>query len=220
MMTDDMTLMIDYPSKIAEKLINDDLDIGLVPVAVLPQLKEYYIISNYCIACDGEVASVCLFSELPLAEIKSIILDYQSRTSVALLKILLKEYWKINPELVMGETGYEDKISGTTAGLVIGDRAFEQRLQSKYKYDLGAAWKELTGLPFVFAAWVSNKKLDKDFLRGFNKAVAAGMNKLDEIVLKHEYTKYDLMEYYTENIQFKPEGDIREVIELFLWKVE
>jgi chorismate dehydratase len=219
MLTDAITLTIDYPSKIAEKLINDDLDIGLVPVAVMPQLKKSHIISNYCIACDGEVASVCLFSEVPLTEIQSIILDYQSRTSVALLKVLLKEHWKISPELIMGETGYENKISGTTAGLVIGDRAFKQRLQSPYIYDLGAAWKEMTGLPFVFAAWVSNKKLDENFLAEFNKAVGVGLNELGAIVVKQDYTYFDLMEYYTKNIKFMPEGDIMEVIELFLWKV-
>lgn len=216
MMENAITLTIDYPSIIAEKLINDELDIGLVPVAVLPQLKEYHIISNYCIACDGEVASVCLFSEVPLAEIKSIILDYQSRTSVALLKILLKEYWGIFPELIMGETGYEDKISGTTAGLVIGDRAFKQRLQSKYIYDLGIAWKEMTGLPFVFAAWVSNKKLDENFLAEFNKAVGVGQNELETIVAKQEYKYYNLMEYYTKNMKFKPEGDIEEIVGVFL----
>jgi chorismate dehydratase len=220
MMTDAVTLTIDYPSKIAEKLVSNELDIGLVPVAIIPQLKQSYIISDYCIACDGPVASVCLFSEVPLTEMQSIILDYQSRTSVALLKVLLKEHWKISPELIMGETGYEDKIIGTTAGLVIGDRAFKQRLQSKYMYDLGAAWKEMTGLPFVFAAWVSNKKLDKNFLAEFNKAVGVGLKELETIVAKQEYKYYNLMEYYTKNMKFKPEGDMMEVIELFFWKMD
>ncbi|MBK7883898.1 MAG: menaquinone biosynthesis protein [Chitinophagaceae bacterium] len=220
MMTDAVTLTIDYPSKIAEKLISDELDIGLVPVAIIPQLKQSYIISDYCIACNGPVASVCLFSEVPLKEIKSIILDYQSRTSVSLLKVLLKEHWKMTPALIMGETGYEDKIEGTTAGLVIGDRAFGQRLKSKYMYDLGEAWKEMTGFPFVFAAWVSNIKLDNDFLEAFNKTIGFGLNELEAIVAKQEYTYFGLMEYYTKNIHFQPEGDIMEVIELFLCKVD
>lgn len=219
MLTDAITLTIDYPSKIAEKLITDELDIGLVPVAAIPKLNEYHIISEYCIACDGEVASVCLFSEVPLAEIKSIILDYQSRTSVALLKLLLKAHWKIAPELIMGETGYEDKIGGTTAGLVIGDRAFKQRLKSPYIYDLGAAWKEMTGLPFVFAAWVSNKKLDENFLVEFNKAVGLGLGELEAIVAKQEYKYFDLMEYYTKNIKFKLGVKIVEVVGEFLGKM-
>ncbi|MBK7883910.1 MAG: hypothetical protein IPJ81_08960 [Chitinophagaceae bacterium] len=79
--------------------------------------------------------------------------------------------------------------------------------------------KEMTGLPFVFAAWVSNKKLDNDFLKAFNKTIGFGLNKLGEIVIKQQYNPFDLMEYYTKNIQFKPGGDIREIIEFFLCKV-
>jgi hypothetical protein len=94
-------------------LIKDEIDIGLVPVAILPALKEYHIISDYCIACDGEVASVCLFSEVPVNDIQTILLDYQSKTSVALLKILLKEHWNIEPKLVDAEQGYELSISGS-----------------------------------------------------------------------------------------------------------
>lgn len=218
LMTGQVTLTIDYPSKIAEKLINGELDIGLVPVAVLPKMKEYHVISNYCIACDGEVVSVCLFSEVPLAAIETIILDYQSKTSVALLKILLQEHWKISPELIFGEIGYENKISGTTAGLVIGDRAFEQRLKSKYIYDLGSAWKEMTGLPFVFAAWVSNKKLDNTFLAEFNKTVAVGLNNLEEIVAKQDYKYFDLMEYYRKYIQFEISNKIGKILNIFLQK--
>ena len=62
-------------------------------------MKEHYIISDYCISCDGEVASVGLFSDVPLNKIEKILLDYQSRTSVELLKILVEEYWKIDPVL-------------------------------------------------------------------------------------------------------------------------
>jgi chorismate dehydratase len=79
--------------------------------------------------------------------------------------------------------------------------------------------KEMTGFPFVFAAWVSNKKLDNDFLEAFNKTIGFGLNELEAIVAKQEYTYFDLMEYYTKNIHFQPEEDIMEVIELFLCKV-
>ena len=95
MMQDEVELVIDYPSKIADALVNNEIDIGLVPVAVLPQMKNHYFVGDYGIACNGEVATVCLFSEVPLEEIETVQLDYQSRTSVALLKILLKEHWKI-----------------------------------------------------------------------------------------------------------------------------
>ena len=100
-MKDELDLLIDYPANIARLLLTDEIDVGLVPVAIIPSLKEHHIIADYGIGCDGAVASVCLFSDVPLNEIKSILLDYQSRTSVALLKVLLKEHWKISPELLL-----------------------------------------------------------------------------------------------------------------------
>ena len=202
MMKEELELVMDYPANIASMLIRDEIDIGLVPVAILPTLKEYHIISNYCIACDGEVASVCLFSEVPVNEIQIILLDYQSKTSVALLKILLKEHWNIEPKLVDAEQGYELSISGTTAGLVIGDRAFEQLNKSKYSYDLGQAWKELTGLPFVFAVWVSNKLIDKQFIEKFNISNAFGINHIKEVIKLIGFLTFDLELYYSKHIKY------------------
>ena len=220
MMKEAVELIIDYPAIIATQLINDEIDIGLIPVAVIPQLKEHHIISDFCIACDGEVASVCLFSEVPISEVQTILLDYQSTTSVALLKVLLNEYWKISPQLVKAGQGYENTISGTTAGLVIGDRALLQRLQSKFIYDLGYAWKKMTGLPFVFAAWVSNKKLSPQFIAAFNKANELGLANIDAVVNENVFKEYDLHKYYTDNIKFKTKFDKLEVITLFLEKLK
>ena len=123
MMAESIELKIDFPSKIASMLLEDEIDVGLVPVAVIPEMKEYYIISDYCIGCDGEVASVCLFSEVPINEIKTLLLDYQSRSSVDLLKILISQFWKIKPVLKETSGEYQSEISGTTAALMIGDRA-------------------------------------------------------------------------------------------------
>lgn len=197
-------------------LLNDEADIGLVPVAVIPKLKEYHIISDYCIGAVGEVASVCLFSDVPLNEITAVYLDYQSRTSVALLKVLLEKHWKISPQLIAAEKGYEDKIKGTVAGLVIGDRALTQRKKSKYIYDLVTAWQEMTSLPFVFAAWVSNKVLSETFIATFNKATAQGFNHINEIVAQNKFDDYDLHTYYTENINYELDDKKREALKLFL----
>ena len=78
-------LQLDYPSICADKLINRTVDLALVPVVVIPKLKDSHIISDYCIGADGAVDTVCLYSDVPITEIESIALDYQSRTSVALL---------------------------------------------------------------------------------------------------------------------------------------
>jgi len=214
-MKDEVELLIDYPSKIASLLQTNQVDIGLVPVAIIPTLEEHHIVSDYCIGCDGEVASVCLFSEVPLAEISTILLDYQSRTSVALLDILIREHWKITPELRAAAADYEKNISGTTAGLVIGDRALVQRSKSKYIYDLGTAWKEMTGLPFVFAAWVSNKSLSPQFIRAFNDTISAGTRQIDVILQTVHLPEYDLKKYYNSNINFRLDGPQKEAITLF-----
>jgi len=219
-MKDEIELIFDYPSKIAAFLINDQVDVGLVPVAIIPLLKEHYVIADHGIACDGEVASVCLFSDVPLEDIRSVYLDYQSRTSVELLKILLKEHWKISPALIKGAQNFENEIKGNTAGLVIGDRAFTQRLKSKYMYDLGLAWKEMTGMPFVFAAWISNKKLPADFIAAFNEANTIGLKNLDEVISRNPYTDFDMKAYYTQNIQFDLKPAMFTAMDLFLSKLK
>ena len=117
-----------YPSKLARMLAAGEVDLGLIPVAVLPELPEYHIVGNYCIGTEGEIASVCLFSEVPMQEIETVYLDYQSRSSVALLKWLMRESWGINPTIIQATNeSYREAIRGTTAGLVIGDRALDQR---------------------------------------------------------------------------------------------
>lgn len=216
MMQEQIKLVTDYPASIADMLIKNAVDISLVPVATIPLLKEYHIITDYCIGTEGEVASVCLFSDVPVHEIKNIMLDYQSRSSVGLLKILLKDYWKIQPALISGDAGYEDEFRGTTAGLVIGDRAFIQRTKRKYIYDLGVAWKDLTGLPFMFAAWIANKKLPEDFIADFNNATAEGFKHLPEIIAENPYEHYDLMKYYTANISFNLDEEKSKGLEEYL----
>jgi chorismate dehydratase len=175
-------LQLDYPAICADKLINREVDIALVPVVVIPQLESPHIISDYCIGSDGDVDTVCLYSDVPIEEVQTIALDYQSRTSVALLKILLKEYWQVKPELNNTELGFEDKIKGKHAALVIGDRAFELNAKHQYIYDLSAIWKKMTSLPFVFAAWVANTELPQDFIVAFNKALENGLTDIDKAI--------------------------------------
>ncbi|MEO7306365.1 MAG: menaquinone biosynthesis protein [Ferruginibacter sp.] len=215
----EIELLIDYPANIAGLLQQNKIDIGLIPVAVIPSLKDPHIISDYCISCNGEVASVCLFSDVELDKIETILLDYQSRTSVALLKILLREHWKISPELIIAGAGYEKNIGGKTAGLVIGDRAFSQRLVSKYFFDLGDAWKQMTGLPFVFAAWVSNKELSPGFIDKFDECVQMGMDNLDKIVTENRYPLFNLHDYYTRCIEYRTSAEKMYALDLFLQKI-
>lgn len=209
-------LSMDYPAEVARQLKADEIDLGLIPVAILPELKEYFIDADYCIGANGPVGSVAIYSDVPLEEVETILLDYQSRTSVALCRILLKHFWKLSPQMVRAAPGYQDLIKGNMAGVVIGDRAFEQRKKSKYEYDLAETWKKMTGLPFVFAAWVSNKELPETFIDAFNRANEWGLTQLDKVVAENPSPHYDLLHYYTRNISYRLDEEKRKGLQLFL----
>lgn len=215
-MKDELEMIEAYPSRIAAMLLNNEIDLGLVPVAIIPALKESYIISDFCIGATGPVASVCLFSDVPLASVTEVLVDYQSRTSAALLKVLLEHYWKLSPKLTDTNNGYRQDIKGTTAGLVIGDRALQQRHKSAYIYDLAETWQLMTGLPFVFAAWVANKKLPGNFVDRFNETTGKGLKHLEEIAAGINYPAYDLQYYYTQNIHYLLDESKKKAMSLFL----
>lgn len=212
----DIELVPDYPANIDRMLVDNEIDLGLVPVAVIPRLKEYHIISDYCIGTRGKVASVCILSNQPLDQVKKILIDYQSRTSAMLVKILIKKFWKLGVELVDTQSDYRHLIEGDTAGLVIGDRCLEYRHKVKYVYDLGEAWLEFTGLPFVFATWISNKALPGDFIRRFNEANAAGIRNIEKVIFENNFSYYDSREYFSKNISYELDEEKRRGMERFL----
>lgn len=215
-------LKLYYPSICADKLINGEVDLALVPVAIIPKLKEAHIISDYCIGSNGAVDTVCLYSDVPIEQIESIALDYQSRTSVALLKILLKEYWQLNPQLKKANIGFEENIQDKNAALVIGDRAFALNSKHKYIYDLSAVWKEMTALPFVFAAWVTNKKLPQDFIVDFNKSLKNGLSDIDAALnfKGNNYPSYEKPKDYLNNkISYNLDAEKQKGMSLFLTKI-
>ena len=205
-----------YPAEIAKMLEKGSIDLGLVPVAAIPNLNNPNIISDFCIGCDGAVASVCIFSEVPMEEINEVYMDYQSRTSVQLAKILLRNYWKTNAAFKDATPDFRDSIKGNTAGLVIGDRAFEQRQKSAFIYDLGEAWKAYTGLPFVFAAWVSNKEQDPAFVQQFNAANRWGVQHIEEVVRQYPSALFDLHHYYHDCISYALDEEKKRGMQLFL----
>jgi chorismate dehydratase len=196
-------LIEDYPSNIATMLIDGAIDAGLVPVSIIPQLKEWHIVADYCIGAIGDVASVCLFSEVPVEKIEEVLLDYQSLTAVNLCKILLKHFWRISPVLEDTKEKYINDIRGTTAGVIIGDRALAQRKVSRYVYDLAGAWKTMTGQPFVFAAWIANRQLPYEFIKRFNDANAIGLKHIDEVIAANSNGVYNLNIYYKKNISYE-----------------
>lgn len=175
-------LSLDIPSVCAEKLKSGEVDLGLAPVAIIPELKEHFIIPDFCIGANGPVQTVMLYSDVPLRNIRSIYLDYQSRTSCLLVQILAKHWWKITPEWLPAKEGYEKKIRGAAAGLIIGDRNFSLSGTYKFSYDLSEEWRSFTKLPFVFACWIANKKLDDSTSAALHQALKFGIDNRDRVL--------------------------------------
>ena len=214
-------ISLDIPSECARKLSNGEADLGLVPVAALADLKEYHIVSDFCIGAIGKVDSVKLYSEVPVEKIETVLLDYQSRTSVNLVQVLARELWKISPSWTNSESGFETKIGGTTAAVVIGDRTFSMNGKFAYEYDLSEGWQQLTGLPFVFAVWASGKKLPPETEATFTDALRLGLLSMSEVVKYNTalYPGVDVNGYLTRSISYNLDMEKRKAIELFLLKI-
>jgi chorismate dehydratase len=216
------TIHLDYPSICADKLINGVVDIGLVPIVAINSLPSSDIISNFCIGSNGKVDTVCIYSDVPINKIETILLDYQSRTSILLLQVLLKEYWNLNPSLVYSDKDYIDSIKNTCAGLVIGDRAFNLNERYNYVYDLSDMWKNLTGLPFVFAVWIANKKINEEFVNHFNDAIQFGLDNIKNALLNFPGSYVfceDPEDYLNNKIEYILDDRKSESIHLFFEKM-
>jgi chorismate dehydratase len=212
----DIDMVLEYPAQLAQSLNEGKIDLALLPVAAIPFIHGANIISDYGIAADANVVSVALFSQVPIEDIKTVYLDYQSRTSVRLTRLLFEQYWKKEVTFLPAEPDYIHHIGGSTAAVIIGDRALQQLNNFVYVYDLSVAWKALTGLPFVFAAWVANKELPEAFKEAFNKANAYGLLHIDDVVAENYFPEYDLKTYYTENIHYLLDAEKLKGLDLFL----
>lgn len=198
-----VSLSLDIPSVCAQKLANGEADLALAPVAIIPSLPEAHLVSSFCIGATGPVKTVCIFAEKPLSEIKTVYLDFHSKTSATLAPILCREYWKVAPKFLPAFPGYEKQIGGDVAGLVIGDRAIGLESRFPYVYDFGEAWMAWTGLPFVFAAWISTRPLSPAFMGEFNQALQSGIDHLPELLqIIPNLPDIDLDAYFRHNISY------------------
>lgn len=202
-------LSVDYPSACARKVIEKEVDLGIIPVAGLLQIPQAHVITDYCIGSNGAVDSVFIFSDKPMEDIRTLKLDYQSRTSNGLARILLKYYWKREIEIV--DNGEAD------ACVLIGDRTFGKKTAYRYFYDLGHYWKAFTGLPFAYAVWVSNRKLPESFVKDFNEALKVGVSRTTDIIADLlPIAGFDYEYYLTRNLDFQLTDDKRQAIEKYL----
>lgn len=207
---DEMDLMIQEPALGAVSLQTGEVDLALAPVAIMPLLPEHHIVSDYAIACDGPVGSVAVFAHVPIEELHTIQLDVNSMTSNALLRVLVSDYWQLNVSLVAGTAG-EPLLSHGEGVLLIGNRAMKYRSRFACVHDLGEAWKHHTGLPFVFALWLSAKPLPGDFVTKFSAALELGIQEIPQLKITDEE-----MVYLRRQVKYKLNDGMRLALDKFL----
>lgn len=212
-LNDGISLSLDVPSACAHKLIHGEADLGIVPVAALPDIPHAEVVSDYCLGATGAVNSVFIYSEKPAAEIRSLRLDGQSRTSNALARILLQHHWK-NEHVIL--------VDGEADAYVeIGDRTFGKQHAHPYVYDLAWHWQEFTGLPFTFAVWVANRPLEPAFIQAFNDALAYGLSQRDALIAElPARIDFDYRQYLMENIDYRYNEDKKQAVTVFLGLLE
>ena len=154
-------VVLDLPSRLADGLAQGRFDVALIPSIEFFQDPSYTIVSDACIACRGPVLSVKLFSRTPIDQIKTLALDEGSRTSVALVRILLEQRYALRPRLQLLPIGASLDETTADAVLLIGDRAMHSPVGNFADvWDLGDEWLRWAELPFVFAMWVARAGLD------------------------------------------------------------
>lgn len=216
----DIDLILEMPSQTAKHLQNGNVKIGLVPVATIPSIPNARIITNFCIGAVGAVKTVSLYAQQPLETLNNILLDYQSRTSVQLVQILCREFWQLPyMRFTPAQPGYEQLITGSTGGVIIGDRTIEWAPHFTHDYDLSRAWHQFTGLPFVFAAWVCTGKLPTGLEDKLNEAFLAGLQAIDEVAEKYQplYSPdFDVKAYFSRYISYELDEQKQKGLDLFL----
>lgn len=185
-LADNAELMLDYPSLLADDLAAGRIDVGLIPSIEVLRSSNYEVISNACVATQGPVLSVKLYSRVPLGKIRRLALDMGSRTSATLVRILLAEQYGVVPEVE--PLPIDQTIEATTADaiLLIGDRAIHTP-STKFvaTWDLGEEWFRWTGLPFVFAMWAVRRDQETGSLEtSLCQARDKGVTLLDEIACR------------------------------------
>jgi chorismate dehydratase len=177
-------LSLDVPSRLLDGLLDERYDVALLPVIDFQRMAGLRLVPSGGIGCDGPTLTVRIFSPVPLERIATLACDTDSHTSVALARIVLARLYNVRPRFVDLAAG---TVRSETALLLIGDKVVcEEPKNLPHQLDLGDAWKRLTGLPFVFAAWIARAGVDlHDLPERLELAKRDGLAHLDEII--HRY---------------------------------
>ena len=195
------------PAVVARLLEQKNLDIGLIPSIEVQRIPGLQVVPDLCVSATQEVRSVLLIANTPPEEIRRVALDVSSRTSVALLKILLHDRYGLEPEYVDHRPDLDRMLEDADAALLIGDPALQVD-RSRYRVlDLAALWRELTGHPFVFAVWAVRGELEfPDLAFYFKSSLRYGLGSIDilarEAAAELGLELEDVRSYLTDNLSY------------------
>lgn len=223
------------PARSAELLAAGRVDAALVPVIEYQRIESALIVPDVCVGAREKVRSVCLVTKgEDLADVKSVALDISSRTSVALTKIIFREFFNTNPAFQVAEPNLDTMLDESDCALLIGDPALviadlglriadleKPKTNHRFrKFDLVEIWREFTGFGFVFAMWMTreNKKETAKNI-DFARARDEGLHHLDEIISNYEteisLTHEDFKKYLSENISYAVDDSMRKGLEFY-----
>jgi chorismate dehydratase len=201
------------PRELGSLLSAGEIDLATLPMAEILRNGTYRVLSGCAIASNGPVRSVQIFSKVPLSEVRSVLLDRSSLTSVCLARIVLRDLLGIAPSESTSDEPLRPSFDWQTAEadafLVIGDTALEWEHAFPHKLDLGSAWKSLTGLPFVYAAWAvrANVRIEADAAAAFVQCRKLGQANVARLAAEWEghsgLTRSSLEGYLRESIRYE-----------------
>jgi chorismate dehydratase len=195
------------PARCAELLEEGRADAALIPVIEYQRLSGLKVAPGACVASLKTVRSVVLASRVPMPEIRSVALDTSSRTSAALIQIILSKFHEITPSYRPWAPDLTRMLESNDSALMIGDPAMLIDRSALYVYDLAQEWRNHTGLPFVFAFWAIRKDSkvwpgEVDFIKGKHEGLGHITDIAGEYSASLGLPRADLIGYLTENISY------------------
>ena len=218
------------PARSAELLSQNRIDAALVPVIEYQRIDNILLVPDVCVGAREKVKSVCLVTKgEDLKDVKSVSLDISSRTSVALTKIIFKEFLGFQPEYKISKPNLTKMLTDSDCALLIGDPALtiaettdngQRTTDNLRKFDLAETWRNFTGFGFVFAMWMANSdKAETAKMIDFAAARDESLSHLDEIISNYEsqisLSREDFKKYLSENISYSISGEMRKGLELY-----
>lgn len=214
-------IMDNAPARSAELLADKRIEAALVPVIEYQRIDDVLLVPNVCVGARQRVRSVCLATkDKDLSKVESVSLDISSRTSIALSKIIFREFYGVEPVYKISKPNLPEMLSESDCALIIGDPALTVDESVYRKFDLAETWKNFTGCGFVFAMWMANaERAEIAKTIDFAAARDEGLRHLDEIISNYEteipLSRRDFTSYLTENISYEIDDSMREGLQLF-----